>query len=86
MMALVTTLYLIGSVISYIMIVSVSYNTYKMNEQSKASALLIYTTIIVYTIGSWFSVLLFGMIGILDPWFRKLVLLPLHFKFKPKIK
>lgn len=79
-MALDITIYLIGCVIAYILIISIIQNTQLSAEEDKPSKLLVFTTSIVYVLSSWITVILFGLISILDSDFRKICFVPLHWK------
>lgn len=77
-------LYGIGCILSYVMIVSITENTFSNDKPRKAGMFLIVLTIITYVVSSWVGVILFGIISFIDPHFRRLVLFPLHFKTKLK--
>jgi len=78
-------IYLIGAFISYVMIISITENTFNGDTPRRASKLLIYVTIISYVLGSWMCVMLLGGISLVDPHFRRICLFPLHLKLKSKL-
>lgn len=76
-----TAFYIIGCVISYILIISITQNTYGDENPPFQEKILVYCTIAVYTLGSWVSAMFIAAFAT-DPMFRKYGLFPLHYKFK----
>jgi len=71
--------YLMGAVLSYLIINSLVVNTWNKNSYYNISNILIYVSIISYTIGSWMSIILFGIILGFDYHYRR-YLFPIHYK------